>query len=258
MMRYSVNIGFIFADMPIRERIAAVRGAGFDAIESFWPGSDNVKEFIDAVDEFDMQVALINVDEGDYVAGDRGFAADRDRQGWWRTALEEAIALAERVGCPNLNVLTGYLEPASTKDAQRACLVENLRWAAPKARDHGVDLLLEPLNATTHHDYICTTVDDAIAIIEEVDRVGLGVQFDCYQVGRGQGENVVAAALAESMDYVRHIQLADTPQRGAPGTGNLDFRGIFEVIASSGYTGYVGLEYIPDPKDPFGWIAAHG
>lgn len=258
MIRYSVNIGFIFADLPIAERIAAVHAAGFEAIESFWPGADHIEEFVDAVDAFDMHVALINVDEGDYRAGERGFAARPDRQDWWRSVLLDAAVLAERVRCPNLNVLTGYFDPALSNESQEACLVENLRWAAPLAAERGTNLLLEPLNSFTHPDYICTTVEGAIEIIEEVDRESLGVQFDCYQVGRSEGENEVAASLAKSMDIVRHIQIADTPNRGAPGSGNLDFAEIFEVITTSEYPGYVGLEYIPDPKDPFGWMTTHG
>lgn len=257
MIRYAVNTGFIFTDRPLHERVRAAHEAGFGAIESFWPKPSEIDALVAAVHQLQMQVALVNVYEGDYVKGERGFAVRVDMRERWRTVMQEAFDLAERLACPNLNVLTGYFHPDVSEHDQHACMIDNLRWAAPLAGDLGVSLLLEPLAGKTHPGYSCTTVKGAIEIIDEVGSPHLGVQFDCYQVGGEEGEDRVIGSLEESIRYVRHIQIADTPDRGAPGTGNLDYPAILAAIESLGYRGFVGLEYIPDPIDPFAWLPRH-
>jgi hydroxypyruvate isomerase len=71
------------------------------------------------------------------------------------------------------------------------------------------------------------------------------------------GEDV-ADALHRYRDAIAHVQVADPPGRGAPGTGTLDFEPLFAQLAADGYDGWVGLEYVPsDPADStgsFGWL----
>lgn len=258
MIHYAVNTGFIFTQLPLHERIRAAHDAGFDAIESFWPQTAEVDAMVSVVEELAMSVALVNVYEGDYVRGERGFAVRVDMRDRWRSVMHEAFDLAQRLGCPNLNVLTGYFDRDVDERVQHECMLDNLRWAAPQAGDRGITLLLEPLAGTTHPGYSCTSVKQAIEIIDEVGSAHLGLQFDCYQVGREEGEDRVVGLLEECHPYVRHIQIADTPDRGAPGTGNLDYPVILRTIDALPYDGFVGLEYIPDPIDPFGWMSHDG
>ena len=255
-MRFSVNIGLIYAELPYADRVGAVHDAGFSAVESFWPDADHRKDFVRAVNEYNVAVALINVNEGDYRAGDRGFAAHPRYREWWRSNVREAVSLAGDVGCANLNVLTGYFDPVLPEDEQQECLVENLRWAVPLAAKQGVTLLLEPLNEKTHAGYVCTNVRGAIELIDQVGAENVGIQFDFFQMGGAEGSDLALDILAESAEYVRHIQVADPPDRGAPGTGHLDYAKIFAVLKET-YVGYVGLEYFPDPQDPFGWLSKY-
>jgi len=252
MIRYDVNIGLIYAHLPIAERVAAVRRAGFRAIESFWPEANEIDALVHAIKAEEMAVALINVHEGDYRNGDRGFAAHPERQGWWRNAMQDALDLAEQVKATNLNVLTGYFDPALSQQEMIDCLVENLQWAATRAGDCGISLLLEPLNAHTHPDYICTSTQSAIDLIDAVGSPHVGMQFDCYQIAGGEGD--VVSRLTDVISTVRHIQIADVPNRGEPGTGSLDYGVILEAIAGLPYSGYVGLEYVPTHDDPFDWL----
>jgi hydroxypyruvate isomerase len=72
------------------------------------------------------------------------------------------------------------------------------------------------------------------------------------------GEDV-ANGLSRHRDAIRHVQIADPPGRGAPGTGTLDFEPLFRQLeVEQGYDGWVGLEYLPsDPADSatsFGWL----
>jgi hydroxypyruvate isomerase len=69
------------------------------------------------------------------------------------------------------------------------------------------------------------------------------LQFDAYHTERMDGD--APGRLRAVIDRVAHIQIADNPGRHQPGTGELDFKGLFAAIEDVGYTGWVGLEYIP-------------
>ncbi len=57
--------------------------------------------------------------------------------------------------------------------------------------------------------------------------------------------------------YMAHVQVADAPDRSEPGSGELNVANILAVVREVGYTGLVGLEYVPTGRgDPFGWMAA--
>ena len=81
---------------------------------------------------------------------------------------------------------------------------------------------------------------------------------DLYHLAM-MGEDL-AVTLSAHRDRIAHVQVADVPGRGAPGTGTLDFEPLFAQLAAQGYAGSIGLEYLPaDPADSstsFGWL--HG
>jgi hydroxypyruvate isomerase len=69
------------------------------------------------------------------------------------------------------------------------------------------------------------------------------------------GDNV-ANAIATYVDRVGHVQIADFPGRGEPGTGTLDITGHLAALAAKGYHGYVALEYKPTvgTRDSLAWL----
>lgn len=242
MPNYSLSLGFFYTDVPLVERFALARQAGFTAVEFFWPGDDaDFAEIARAQRAAGVSVQLFNMDEGDYAKGERGFAANPLRRDVWRRQLETALALADAVGCPRINALTGdYLDEFMHAE-QQECLVENLKWAAPLAAARGVELLLEPLNAVTHPTYVCQTTTDALDIMRLVDESNVRLQYDFFQVQRGEGD--VVHRFRSLLPDISHIQIGDSPDRGAPGTGELNYAFILEQVDAAGFEGFVGLEY---------------
>jgi hydroxypyruvate isomerase len=250
--RYAVNVGFLYRDLLWRERFAAARNDGFEAVESAWPADPDA--FAEAVARERLRVALLNVAAGDLDAGDRGWTNDPSKIASWRRAMEDALRLAARVGCPTLNVLAGNrladVEPAE----QRACLRENLRWALPRAAAGGVTLVVELLNPIDTPDYLVTDLRVAERLIGELRDDGLRLQFDTYHAGR-VGLDVVAAFRSVASS-VGHVQVADVPGRHEPGTGSVDWVGFFAALDAAGYRGAVGLEYHPlaGTSDGLAWL----
>ncbi len=252
MPRYSLNLGFFFTDRPLTERFAAAQEAGFTAVEFFWPSGVPTEDIVAAQRAHGLEVVLFNMDEGDYANGDRGFSGDPARIDGWRQSLIAALDLAEAVNCPRINALTGNAITPEDRDRQLDCVVENLRWAAPLAAERGIELLLEPLNAATHPTYLCRRTDEALALMERVGAPNVRLQYDVYQAQRGEGD--IVATIQAHLAAISHIQIADSPSRAAPGTGELNFDFILGQIDAMGYEGRVGLEYTPDGDDPLAWL----
>lgn len=255
MTAFALNLGFFFDDAPLLKRFGLAREAGFSAVEFWWPTHGESFEAIgQASSAAGLDVVLFNMDEGDYAKGERGYAAAPDRVTRWREQLDAALELAEIVQCPRINTLTGDWLSPDRHGEQLDCLIENLAWAAPRAAARGIDLLLEPLNAVTHPTYICQTTTDALEIMDRVGAPNLLLQYDVFQIQRGEGD--VVHRMRTLMDRIGHIQIGDSPDRGAPGTGELNYDFILDQIDAAGYRGHVGLEYKTggDPVQALAWL----
>lgn len=85
-----------------------------------------------------------------------------------------------------------------------------------------------------------------IDLIREVGRSNIQIQYDIYHLQRTQGE--IIGTFRTLREHIGHIQIADNPGRHQPGTGELNYKRIFSALDEAGYTGYIGLEYIPQGR----------
>ena len=172
--------------------------------------------------------------------------------------VDQAIDHALALGCPRVNCLTGRVpEGASAADARRT-LVDNLRFAAPRLRAAGIGLLVEPVNHFDIPGFALTTTAQALALMDEVGSPDLRLQYDIYHAQRMEGE--LGATLSAHIGRIGHIQLADNPGRGEPGTGEINFPWLLRHIDALGYDGWIGCEYRPrgDTAAGLGWRKTWG
>ena len=80
-------------------------------------------------------------------------------------------------------------------------------------------------------------------IVREVDRPWLRLLYDVYHMQIMEGN--VIATLRENADLLGYIHVADVPNRGEPGTGELNIPNIHRALAGVGYDGTVGFEFMP-------------
>jgi hydroxypyruvate isomerase len=99
------------------------------------------------------------------------------------------------------------------------------------------------VNTYENGPYLLSRTADAAEFVRSVGRPNVRLQYDVYHMQRMEGN--LAATLAERLPLVGHIQIADSPGRGEPGTGEINFGYLFKRIEDLGYAGYVGLEYRP-------------
>ncbi|MEM8776948.1 MAG: TIM barrel protein [Pseudomonadota bacterium] len=254
MTRFSANLGFLWTDRPLPDAILCAKTAGFDAVECHWPydvPSDDVRT---ALRQAGLRMLGINARRGNVAEGDMGLGALTGRQGEAEAATVEALDYAAAISAEMVHVMAGR---ADGPDAHRV-YVQNLRYAARVASKRGQTILIEPLNEHDAPGYFLRTTDQARRVIDEVAEDNLKMMFDCYHVGRTEGD--VFSRLRAVLPYVGHIQFASVPDRGTPDHGTLDYRLLFEQIEDLGWTRPLGAEYkaVGDTSASLGWMKSHG
>ncbi|WP_067564728.1 hydroxypyruvate isomerase family protein [Nocardia acidivorans] len=256
LRKFDVNCSILFTDLPLLERPAAAKAAGFDAVEFWWPfGEDptpadaDIDAFVSSIE--DAGVQLVGLNFIDLIPAGRGLVSIPGQETRFRDNIEVAVGIAERTGCRALNALYGNRIAAEDAEKQDELALENLRLAATAARRIGATVLLEALNAYESQDYPIVSAAHAVRIIEQVGEPNLRFLCDLYHLAR-MGENL-AGVIDGYGGYFGHVQIADTPGRGRPGTGALDFEELFGKLDAAGYDGWIGLEY-KDPELDWEWI----
>jgi len=262
-MKFDPNIALLFTEHPLLQRPAAVASVGFDSLESWWPfdvavpPDNEVDAFVRAVRDANLTLACLNLDGGDFSKGDRGFVSIPAAQARFRDGIAVAMAIGAQLGCRRFNALFGNRLADLPPGRQEKVAIENLTLAVDAAAAIGGTIVIEALNETDLPAYGMHHIRDVLGFL---DRFGAAtgrqarVLFDIYHVARA-GDDVIAA-IESSSGRIGHVQLADLPGRGAPGTGSLAFGPIFAALEKAGYEGYVGLEYMPggSSEASFGWL----
>jgi hydroxypyruvate isomerase len=240
---FSVNISLLYTEVPFLERFGRVAEAGFGAVEFWWPTGQDVDQVVAAVASAGLEVALFNFDAGVMAAGDRGLMGHPDRRAQFRANVPVAVELARRVGCKRLNALAGLRCDDLSVGRQIAMAIDNARFAADLAADAGVAVVIEPVNTIENGPYLLPTCASALEFIDACARPNVALQYDVYHAQRSEG-NLVATIRA-LYRRIAHVQIADSPDRHEPGTGEIAYPFVLRALAETGYDGYVGLEYKP-------------
>jgi len=249
-MKFSANLGFLWAELRLPDAIHAAKRAGFDAVECHWPYATPAGEVAQALAETGLTMLSLNTARGDVAAGEFGLAALPGREDEARTAIDEAIAYAREIRAGKVHVMAGLAKGKAARES----FLSNLRYACAEAAPHDIGILIEPLNPHDAPGYYLNKTDQAIDIINIVNARNLSLMFDCYHVQRMEGD--LANRLKTLMPHIGHIQFAGVSARGTPDHGEVDYSEIFALLASLGYTKPLGAEYKPDgpTEETLGWL----
>jgi hydroxypyruvate isomerase len=254
-MRFSANVSILFKEVPFLERFGRAAATGFSTVEFWWPSDEDPGAVEKAVKDANLQVALMNFDAGDMAAGDRGLAGDPEREGRFRENVPVALELARSMDCRRMNVLVGHALAGMNREEQLALARRNVGFAADEARKVGIEVLVEAVNTFENGPYLLRTTEGAVRFVRGVGRGNVKVQHDLYHMQRMEGNLV--ANLREHVGLIGHVQIADSPGRGEPGTGEIHYPYVLAALEELGYNGYVGLEYNPTTEtteESLGWL----
>jgi hydroxypyruvate isomerase len=259
---YLANCSILFTEVPLLERPAAAKAAGFDTVEFWWPWPDqpvpadaDIDAFVEAVQGAGVQLAGLNFFAGDLAGPDCGVLSIPARSSQFRDNIDVTVGIGERLGTKAFNALYGNrVEDASPKE-QDQLGVENLVLAATAADRLGATVLVEPVSGPK--PYPLRTAADAVGVVDRVRAAGAGnVGFLCDLFHLANNGDDVDTAISRYADRVAHVQIADAPGRGEPGSGNLPLERWLSDLEDAGYDGWVGLEYKPTSttEESLSWL----
>lgn len=243
MPKFAANLSTLFTDTPFLDRFALAREAGFEAVEFLFPYAVAPELIAEALRRHALKLVLFNLPPGDWDAGDRGMACDPARVAEFRAGVAVALRYATALGVPQLHCMAGKPPAGLDVATARATYIGNLRYAAQQLQAAGIDLLIEPINHFDMPGYFLNRSSQAVEIIREAACPNLFLQYDIYHMQRMEGElsNTIQALLP----HIKHMQIADTPGRHEPGTGEINYRHLFALLDRIGYDGWLGCEYVP-------------
>lgn len=267
--RFNVNLSILFTELPLLERPAAAAAAGFTAVELWWPWVDaptpeqsELDALRAAITDAGVQLVGLNFYAGQLPGPDRGaLSIPGEESDKFRANLPVAADFAQSLGCKALNALYGNRVEGVNPAVQDELALENLVLAAREADRVGAVLLIEALNKPESPRCPIVSAPAAIAVVDKVNTLtGLGnakFLMDLYHLSMN-GEDL-PAVIDQYVAQTAHVQIADNPGRGAPGTGALPLEELLDQLRKAGYEGYVGLEYKAGDRpssEAFGWLPA--
>jgi hydroxypyruvate isomerase len=250
MPRFSANLSMLFTELPFLDRFDSAARAGFEAVEFLFPYDHPAEEVAKAIKDSGVRLVLHNLPAGQWAAGERGIACHPDRVQEFCEGLNQALDYARVLGTPQINCLAGILPAGVDPTLARATLVSNLRHASAILGRKSVRLLMEPINTYDIPGFFVNRTAQALQIMDEVASDNLFLQYDIYHAQRMEGE--LSATLQKHLARIAHVQIADTPGRHEPGTGEIHYANIFQWLDKIGYSGWVGCEYKPRNAGPGG------
>lgn len=254
MLNFTANLSLLFTEVGLIDRFKAAKQAGFNAVEIQFPYELSAAAIKDKLDEYSLKLVLFNVDAADLLQGGEGLACVPEKRDQFKQAVAQTISYAELLKPEAINVLPGRCLDKSRLAHYLETFKENLCFAVDAFAPLGIKTVFEAINIRDMPGFIIHSGEQMLDILEELNRPGLLMQYDIYHM-QMMGENP-EKFIAEHADKIGHIQFADCPGRGQPGTGRIDFERLFSAIANSAYAGWVGAEYKPvgTTADSLDWL----
>lgn len=253
MRRWSAHLSTLLPGIadPM-ERPAAAAALGFATVESWWPVAPDPGAWAEAVRAAGMRAALVNADGGDLAAGERGYCNLPQRAEDVLAAVAASARAVVAAGGGVVNLLVGRDDRRRSVDEQLAVAARTIGRAAEVAAALGARVVIEHLNAVDVDRPLVSTPAEAAALVRRIDHPAVGLLFDAYHAAMAGLDPV--AELSPVIDLVAHVQYADSPGRGAPGTGTVNLAAFVAELDRLGYDGVVGLEFTPAAATPAEWV----
>ncbi|GAB3452119.1 2-oxo-tetronate isomerase [Insolitispirillum peregrinum] len=254
MPRFAANLSLLFTEVPFLDRFAAAAACGFKGCEIQFPYLADANEVGDKAAMAGLKVSMFNAPPGDWAKGERGLAAVPGRQDEFRESLDLAIHYADFLDCDQIHIMAGVVPEEQWEEAFDVYL-ENLAYACDELAGEKLKVCIEPINPGDMPGYFLTRPDDALTVLDQLDRKNLFILYDLYHAQITQGG--ITDFLEGNLDRIAHIQVAGVPGRNEPDAlSELNYPYIYNLLDASGYKGWVGCEYKPRGKTETGlkWV----
>lgn len=239
----SANLEYMFPEAGDRleDRIAAAAAAGFRHVEMFTTANHDVSSLKVALTDTGCQMFATVTDPRIQIV-----LADQHER--FREMFAQAAADAAELGASRIVVPSGSAVPYMKRQTQLDTVATAVASIVPIAEAYGLTIILESVNTRVDHPGVLFAMtEDSVAVIEAVGSPRVRLLYDLYHSITEREDP--ASVLPRVGHLVEHIQIADAPGRGEPGSGQIDWPAMLGLIESVGYTGLLGLELVPTGAD---------
>ncbi len=243
MLNFTANLSLLFTEVALIDRFKAAKQAGFHAVEIQFPYDLSATTIKNKLTEYDLKLILFNVDAADLLQGGEGLSSVPEKRDQFKQAVALSVEYAKLLKPEVINVLPGRCLDNSRLKHYLETFKENLCYAEEAFSPLGIKTVFEAINTLDMPGFIIHSGAQMLEVLDQINRPGLFMQYDIYHMHM-MGENS-ETFIAEHAGKIGHIQFADCPGRGQPGTGRIDFERIFSAVEGSAYSGWVGAEYKP-------------
>src|SRR5712692_357018 len=239
-MKFGVNT-FIWAASfdPRVIPLEAIKRHGADGIEvpMFRPEEFDIEGVKRAQRDFALECTMCAVNPPGLNPTSDDPAVRAQSSEHWKRVIGAAARAGIRVVAGPVYAPVGYLPGRRRTADEWRWGVEFFRALDPGLRENGVTLAVEPLNR--FETYFLNTAADAVRLVEEAGSSNIGILFDTFHAN--VEEKDVAAAYRLCGRHLKHVHTCEN-DRGVPGTGHVDWHGVFAAFKEIGYDGWLTIE----------------
>ncbi|UCD68867.1 MAG: hydroxypyruvate isomerase [Betaproteobacteria bacterium] len=253
MPKLNANLSMMFNEVEFADRFDAAARAGFKGVEFLFPYGFEKNLLQEKIQSNQLEMVLFNMPPGDWDAGDRGMACDPLRSGEFQDNVAQAIDYALALNCKQLHCMAGLKPRGVSEEQMREAYLANLRFAGKELAKHNITLLIEAINSRDIPGFYLNYSAQAFDIMHYAHVPNLAFQYDIYHMQIMEGD--LAPTIEKHLSKIGHMQLADTPGRHEPGSGEVNYPFLLDFIDRIGYKGWIGCEYRPagNTEDGLSW-----
>ena len=254
MPNFNANLSMMFNEVDFLQRFGAAAKAGFTGVEFLFPYDFPAAQIREQLDKHKLQMVLFNMPPGDWAAGDRGLACDPAKVAAFQDNIGKAVEYAKALGCAMIHCMAGLKPRGVNEEKMRETYIANLQFAGQELAKHNMKLLIEAINTRDIPGFYLNFSRQAFDIMHYASVPNLLFQYDIYHMQIMEGD--LAPTVEKNLARIGHMQLADTPGRHEPGTGEINYPFLFQFFDKIGYQGWIGCEYRPagNTEAGLGWL----
>ncbi|MSQ59002.1 MAG: hydroxypyruvate isomerase [Betaproteobacteria bacterium] len=254
MPKFNANLSMMYNEVDFLDRFAAAAKSGFKGAEFLFPYAYDKNQVAELARKNNLKVVLFNMPPGDWNAGDRGMACDPSRHSEFQDNVGKALDYALALGCSQVHCMAGLKPRGVNEEKMREAYIANLQFAGKEMAKHNLKVLIEAINTRDIPGFYLNTSAQAMDILHYANVPNLYFQYDIYHMQIMEGD--LAPTMEKLLPKIAHMQLADTPGRNEPGTGEINYSFLFRHLDKIGYQGWIGCEYRPkgNTEAGLGWM----
>ncbi len=258
MPRFCANISLLYPEVTLEQRLECALLNGFEGFEVQFPYELSVQRWQQLLRKYPIQNVLINVAADDLMVGGEGLACVPGKESKFREEIMQTQRYIDVMGATVVNVLPGRCLQPKIQGRYWGTFIENLHYAAEQFAAMGVMTTFEGINTKDMPGFLVHSTEQMLKVLNEVNHSSVKMQYDIYHMA--EMEEDLLFDLSEYGQHIGHIQFADSPGRGEPGSGTLDLPVIFSHIDEIKYSGWVGAEYRPSrmTSETLSWFKKGG